>query len=248
MDQYVTSLISYDNTLSSVYVEWSENSPVFGNVIPMINTQDSTWVSQSPLPNFPVGTKLYFKVFAVGDQGDTTETYKFMYTVTPFEYCASSGTMTYQGNVTLVNLNTINNPTGKTQPYANYTSTHSTELNKNQSYDLNVNLNTDNGNYTYYAKAWIDWNKDAEFDDATESYELGSVTNNVDGQSSLCPFSIAVPSTAIEGATRMRVSCLYNAYPSPCANGFDERGGDYEIVVVDPAAGIDSQKEPFINI
>ncbi|MDG1841416.1 MAG: GEVED domain-containing protein [Crocinitomicaceae bacterium] len=242
MDQYVTSLISYDNTLSSVYVEWSENSSVFGNVIPMINTQDSTWVSQSPLPNFSIGTKLYFKVFAVGDQGDTTETYKFMYTVTPFEYCASSGTMTYQGNVTLVNLNTINNPTGKTQPYTNYTSAHSTDLNKNQSYDLTVNLNTDNGNYTYFAKAWIDWNKDAEFDDATESYELGSVTNNVDGQSSLCPFSITVPSTAIEGATRMRVSCLYNAYPSPCANGFDGEVEDYEIVVVDPAAGIDSQK------
>lgn len=240
MDQHVTSVISYDNTLTSVYVEWSENTPVFGNVIPMTNTQDSTWVSQTALPNFPIGTKLYFKVFAVGDQGDTTETYKFMYTVTPFEYCASSGTMTYQGNVTLVDFNSINNPSGKTQAYTDYTSTHSTDVYPNQDYDLTVNLNTDNGNYTYYAKAWIDWNKDADFDDATESYELGTVTNNVNGQSSLCPFTITVPSTAVFGATRMRVSCLYNGYPSPCANGFDGEVEDYEIVVVDPAANIDN--------
>ena len=242
MDQYVTSVVSYANTLTSVYVEWSENAPVFGNVINMTNTQDSTWVSQTALPNFPIGTKVYFKVFAVGDQGDTTETYKFMYTVTPFEYCSSSGTMTYQGNVTLVDFNTINNPTGKTQAYTDYTSTHSTDVYLNQDYDLIVNLNTDNGNYTYFAKAWIDWNSDADFDDSNESYELGSVTNNQNGQSSLSPFSISVPSNAVTGPTRMRVSCLYNGYPSACANGFDGEVEDYEIVVVNPSASLDDHK------
>lgn len=78
--QFVTSIISYDNTLSSVYVEWSANTPVFGNVITMSNSTDSTWVSDLALPNQPIGTKLFFKVFAVGNNGDTTETYKFMYT------------------------------------------------------------------------------------------------------------------------------------------------------------------------
>ena len=81
VDQYVTSVISYDNTITSAYVEWSSNQPVFGNVISMTNTQDSTWVSDSPLPNFPEGTKMFFKVFAIGANGDTTETYKFMYEV-----------------------------------------------------------------------------------------------------------------------------------------------------------------------
>lgn len=81
VDQFVTSKISYVGSLSSVYVEWSINNPVFGNVINMTNTQDSTWVTNSPFPQFPDGTKLYFKVFAVGATGDTTETYKFMYRV-----------------------------------------------------------------------------------------------------------------------------------------------------------------------
>lgn len=88
VDQYVTSVISYDNTITSAYVEWSINQPVFGNVISMTNTVDSTWVSDSPLPDFPEGTKMFFKVFAIGVNGDTTETYKFMYEV---RYNAQAG-------------------------------------------------------------------------------------------------------------------------------------------------------------
>jgi hypothetical protein len=81
IDQYVTSKISYVGTVAKVYTEWSINAPTFGNVIPMSNTQDSTWKTNIPLPNFPLGTKLFFKVFAIGSAGDTTETYKFVYTV-----------------------------------------------------------------------------------------------------------------------------------------------------------------------
>lgn len=81
IDQYVTSKISYVGTLSSVYTEWSINTPTFGNMISMSNISDSTWKTNTHLPNFPEGTKLYFKVFAVGSTGDTTETYKFTYTV-----------------------------------------------------------------------------------------------------------------------------------------------------------------------
>jgi hypothetical protein len=194
--------------------------------------QDSTWQSVQPLPNYPEGTDLYFKVFAVGGQQDTTETYKFMYTVRPFEYCETSGSMTYNGNVTLVNFEEINKTSGKTAPYINYTLTDSATIYRTQNYDLTVNLNTDNGNYTYYAKAWIDWNKDADFDDANESYELGSVTNNQNGQTTLSPFSIQVPDSAALGATTMRVACKYNEYPTLCENNFDGEVEDYKLNVI----------------
>ena len=81
IDQYVTSIISYDNTLNSVYVEWNEGANLNTNIIPMINPQDSTWVTQNAIPNYPAGTKIYFTVFAVGNNSDTSETYRFMYTV-----------------------------------------------------------------------------------------------------------------------------------------------------------------------
>ncbi|MFB0923893.1 MAG: hypothetical protein QMB65_01205, partial [Vicingaceae bacterium] len=107
-DQYVTSTITYDNTITSAYVEWSVNTPVFGNVIPMTNTIDSTWVSNNPIPNQPVGTKVYFKVYAVGNAGDTSETYKFIYDVKELVPCLSSGNMSWATAVTLVDFNAIN--------------------------------------------------------------------------------------------------------------------------------------------
>jgi len=81
VDQYITSMISYGETLSSVYVKWSINTPSLSNKISMNNIVDSTWKSSAPIPDFPLGTRVYFKVFAVGSTGDTTETYKFTYEV-----------------------------------------------------------------------------------------------------------------------------------------------------------------------
>ncbi len=81
IDQHVTSVISSSTSLKAVFLEWSINNPTFGNRIGMVNTIDSTYVSSTPIPNYPFGTKVYFKVFAVNANNDTTETYKFQYTV-----------------------------------------------------------------------------------------------------------------------------------------------------------------------
>ncbi len=82
--QYVTSKINYSGTLSKVYVAWAVNAPNFNatNVIPMsLNSTSKLWVSNSPLPTYPAGTKMFFKVIATGSNNDTSETYKFMYEV-----------------------------------------------------------------------------------------------------------------------------------------------------------------------
>lgn len=230
VNQFVTSTISYDDTLRDVYLEWSVNSPVFGNAISMTNTTDSTWVSVQPIPNQPAGTKVYFKVFAVGNNGDTTETYKFMYRVGDFVYCASSGNMDYSTAVTRVDMNGLNNSTGKTQPYTDYTASDSTSVEVGSSYNLSVSLDTD-GNYTIYAKAWIDWNHDADFDDMGEEYDLGSAVNTANGPTTLSPLSITVPTYAVPGKTVMRVSAKYNGYPGPCDTGFDGEVEDYAIII-----------------
>ncbi len=81
INQFVTSTISYSNNLTSVYTKWSINTPTYGNTIAMSNISDSTWKTNTYLPNFPEGTVMYFKVVAVGNSGDTSETYKFTYTV-----------------------------------------------------------------------------------------------------------------------------------------------------------------------
>ena len=151
-------------------------------------------------------------------------------------HCVSYGNMSYATAVTLVDFNEIYNATGKTNPYTDYSDDFSTTVETGSSHDLSVNVNTD-GNYTVYAKAWIDWNQDLDFDDPNEEYDLGSAANTPDGPTSLSPLNIIVPQDAIVGNTTMRVSAKYNSYPTSCETGFDGEVEDYSIVVI-PTLGI----------
>lgn len=81
IDQHVNSIISSSSALTAVFIKWSASDLSFSNRIGMVNTMDSTYVSSSPIPNYPVGTKMYFKVYAVNANNDTSVTYKFQYTV-----------------------------------------------------------------------------------------------------------------------------------------------------------------------
>lgn len=229
--QYVTSVISYNGALpSNVFVKWSANAPTFGGTIIMTNIQDSTWKTQNAIPDHPAGTKMYFKVYAIGNNNDTTETYKFMYTVRPFVYCNSTGNMSYGTAVTKVDFSGLNNTSGKTQPYTDYTATDSATIMVGNTYNLSVNLNTD-GNYVIHSKAWIDWNHDADFTDPGEEYDLGTAQNVTNGATNLSPVSIAVPASAYIGKTTMRVSAKYNSDPTPCMTNQDGEVEDYSIII-----------------
>ncbi len=229
--QELTALISYANNLSSVYLKWSINTPSLDSTIYLSNQIDSTWTSDQALPIYPVGTKMFFKVFAVGSNNDTTETYRFMYTVRVKEYCASSGNMNYTTAVTEVDLEDINRQSGKTQVYQDYTTTDSTYLTISNSYNASVRLDTD-GAYTIYSKIWIDWNQDFDFDDLDESYDLGSANNATNGLTTLSPLNFTVPSHAVPGKTRMRVSCQYQQSPTACMNNADGEVEDYSLIVL----------------
>ena len=245
IDQDVTSVISYGNTLTSVYVQWSTDTATFDSTIVMTNVIDSTWKTVTPLPTYPAGTKLFFKVYAVGTNGDTTETYKFMYTVRGQEYCTSTGNMSYGTAVTNVDFAGITKSSGKTQPYSDYTTTDSAMVVRTNSYSLAVNLNTD-GNYVINAKAWIDWNQDYDFDDAGEEYDLGSTQNASNGPTNLSPLAIVIPATAKLGKTRMRVSCLYQNSPTPCMINVDGEVEDYTVVV--QPNGLGNQELPVTQV
>jgi len=151
-------------------------------------------------------------------------------------HCISYGSMGYATAVTLVDFNEIYNPTGKTNPYTDYSDDFSTTIETGSTHDLSVNVNTD-GNYTIYAKAWIDWNQDLDFDDPDEEYDLGSAVNTPDGPTSLSPLNVTVPQDAIIGNTILRVSAKYNSYPTSCETDFDGEVEDYGVIVT-PALGI----------
>jgi photosystem II stability/assembly factor-like uncharacterized protein len=80
-DQFVTSIISYNQNVKSAFVKWSNSNTSLNKIIMMSNTVDSTWVTDSAFTNYGKGTDIYFKVYAVGQNKDTTESYKYQYQV-----------------------------------------------------------------------------------------------------------------------------------------------------------------------
>ncbi len=159
-------------------------------------------------------------------------------------YCNSSGNTTYQTSITLVNFNTINNITAKPSGYSDYTS-QITSVKIGNSYNLTTNVNTD-GNYVIYARVWIDWNQNGNFNDAGETFNLGTTQNTTNGICSLCPYSITVPSGALSGNTRMRISAKYNAYPTSCETNIDGEVEDYTLnVFTDAIATAAISGSPF---
>lgn len=150
------------------------------------------------------------------------------------EYCASNGSLDYDTSITYVSFNTISNADNeipKDNAYEDFTNL-STNLYRNSTHNLTVNVNTD-GLFTVYTNIWIDWNNDGDFDDVGEEYDMGSAYNETDGATSNSPLAITVPLTAIIGSTTMRVATKWASYPSSCDAGFDGEVEDYTINIID---------------
>lgn len=149
--------------------------------------------------------------------------------VIPITYCASSGTTQYETGVTRVIFGTIDNADGspKDVGYEDFTNI-STDIFQGTTVDLTVHVDTD-GNYTVHTFVWIDWNKDGDFDDSGEEYDLGDITNVDDGALPTLP--ITIPESMIFGDIRMRVSAQYNANPISCLTNFDGEVEDYTVNV-----------------
>ena len=226
VEQYVTSNIDYTGTLSSVYVRWSIGAPDFSivaNTIPMSNTTGNTWVSNTEIPNQLEGTKVYFKVFAMGDTSDLSETYKFMYTVKPFVACTPS---VQNGTSDYINLfevgdasTTIYSNASANDGFTSYANTP-IEMALGETYTFNVQLqgafNDDD------AGLWIDFNQNAEFE-ASESVNMSSYVGNISTGSIQVPLD-----SELDGTIAMRVRNSFFNTPDPC--NFD--AGEVEDYVV----------------
>ncbi len=152
-------------------------------------------------------------------------------------YCTSSGGNT--DGINRVIFNTIDNTPGGTVTnvaYTNYTAV-STTVTKGNTYNLSVYVNTV-GNYTDYQSAYIDWNKDGDFVDAGEYYDLGHVRNVGFGLSGISPYPITIPLNATTGSTRMRIQSKWNGKTTgPCETGFDGEVEDYTLnIISNPSA------------
>lgn len=156
--------------------------------------------------------------------------------------CVSVGNSTdnYLTSTTGVVFNTIsnlNNNPGGDVGYSDFTSL-STNVNKDESYDLSVYYNPD-GPYQTITYVWIDWNQNCSFNDPGEQYDLGTNAGSTTSSNLLSansPLAIIVPNNAALGNTTMRVTTKYtdpnaNQFPTSCMNGHDAEVEDYTINV-----------------
>jgi len=156
-------------------------------------------------------------------------------------YQNSNGNSNYNTGITYVELNGISNQdlvNTNNNGYENATNIQ-IPVNIGSSYNLNVKVNTE-GNYTSHTFAWIDWNRDGDFDDNNETYDLGDDTNKYDILTTSSPYTIEVPSFAVIGTTRMRISSKYNGNPGSEETGFDGEVEDYSIIVSNSSGGLDN--------
>ncbi|MDT3740432.1 MAG: GEVED domain-containing protein [Candidatus Kapabacteria bacterium] len=82
-----------------------------------------------------------------------------------------------------------------------------------------------------YVRLWIDFNQDYKFDTSTEEFTLSST----DGGSNFSG-SIAIPTSATDGATRMRVRMTYSVTPQPCDKSDWGEVEDYTVIIIPPLA------------
>ena len=128
-------------------------------------------------------------------------------------YCTSNSTSTADEEILNVTLSTLNNssicgvaapgPGSLVSQYSNFTTSVAAPiLAPGVFYPFSVEIGTCGGNFNNWTKAWIDFNQNGLFTDPGEEvYTSTTFTNGPHIESGV----ISVPTTAVQGITRMRV-------------------------------------------
>lgn len=199
---------------------WSFDPPT----VTYLNGTSST--SQNPEVKFDVTGSYEVELYTENVNGSDTETKSGYITVTTGSptYCTAGSTGGY-GAITKVEFGSIDNSSGWTSGYSDYTS-----LSTNITIGVSQSLTVTNGysDSDLDLGVWIDWNQDGDFDDIDED-----VVCDIDGGGD-GTFSIAIPSTAVLGSTRMRLRTKY--WPpgcgSPCGSTLNGEVEDYTVNVL----------------
>lgn len=207
---------------------------VFTRSGPVQTSSNAQWITQSINLNAYLGTTINIRIRGIRGSGFRSDMAVDNVNIssTP-RYCNSTANNTDSSGITRVIFNTIDNSTAPAnQGYSNFTALSTTVI-QGATHNLTVHNNT-LGNNTFNTRVWVDWNQDFDFNDAGETYNLGSVANTANGPTSNSPLAITVPAGAALGNTRMRVSSFFNAIPTSCLTTIVGSGEveDYTINVI----------------
>lgn len=166
-EQYVSASINYQEEISSAFIKWSVDTIDLDSIIYMEKSETGNWISHSAIDNeLSSGSMVYFVVYAVGSNEDTTQSYRFNYEIKPKNYCVASGIIGDENYIKEVKINDfLNNSDGSNNSYTLFDSPIIPfTLGRNQS--IEVELNSHNTNDTILG--WIDLNNNGVFSEAEQ--------------------------------------------------------------------------------
>ena len=230
----ISNASSYDIEIASD----SEFSSIVASENSTTNSYTGATLNQS--------TTYYWRVKAKNTCGDGDFSPTSSFTTQNCTVCISTGNSDWETSTTRVVFNTIDNSSGKSGGYSDYTDI-STSVKADEVHELTIQVNTD-GNYTVNTLVWIDWNQDCDFDDENEEYDLGTALDVEDETTTLSPLSVTIPSDALLGSTTMRVSTKYLTDPTSCMTDEDAEVEDYTIEVIDATASLDNDTFEGFNL
>ena len=160
---------------------------------------------------------------------------------TTTSYCTAQGNSTADEKIGRVQVGTINNASTGTAGYEDFTSL-STNLSKGSAYTITITPSWTGTVYSEGYGVWIDYNGDKDFDDAGELVwsNAASTTTPVSG-------SFTVPTSALTGATRMRVVMRYNTTPSACGAFDYGQVEDYTVNLTTTTADTTAPSTPTLS-
>lgn len=227
-----TSLSASNITSSGATINWAAVASVNNYTVEYKLASSATWIVASStvtaisyaLSGLTPSTLYDYRVKANCPSGSSPYTAAQLTTGTA--YCASIGTnLTYMWT-DLVQLGTINRPSGKDGGYYNGTAT-STNVVRGTAQTITFSSGFTSTVYRMYWRVWIDYNKNGVFTDAGE--QVVSTNVSTAGNTSA---SFTIPTTALLGTTRMRVSSKYGAYSTPCETFTYGEVEDYSINIL----------------
>ncbi|MFK5959610.1 MAG: GEVED domain-containing protein [Lutibacter sp.] len=196
----------------------------------------ATGLAASTTYNFTVKAK-----DAAGNSSVDSNTATITTTTQSLTYCNSKGTTITDEYIGKVQIGTINNSSGNGNGYSDFTSI-STNLNKGANTTITITPTWTGTVYSEGYSVWIDYNQNGNFTDAGEQVwsKAASQTTPVSG-------TFTIPTTALAGATRMRISMKYNGIPTACETFSYGEVEDYTIVLADPIPDNQAPTAPILT-
>lgn len=214
-----TDLVAGNVSTTKADLSWTAVSEAASYELQYKATGSSSWLSQTigsnsvSLSGLTASTDYEFQVKTLCADGSSLFTPSaFFRTAEPVvvNYCSSYGIDASEEWIERVVFSSVNNYSGNNGGYADFTSL-TANVSHGQSYSLTIYPAWAGRTYNEGYRVWIDYNGDGDFADAGELVFSQSRTKN-----SPVGGTVSIPSGAISGTTRMRVSMKYNKEPDSC--------------------------------